>query len=213
MDVTTTIPRIWGCLGMSARKCEVCDTSLEGRRPSAKTCSDNCRTKLALRRKTARVNEIDEAAKSAVGEAVQERVREYVDREVLTEDLLERIKTMVGLAPEAIAAIQGLMASEDAEVSLRAAQTILRYTMGNPSVAPPSLEKAPLPMSISFNLPRPGEAEDAPTLEATELRQCNDCGIAKPESDFVAGSSRCTDCFEQIQQSVHNKLAPRDHTA
>ncbi len=192
------------------RACAICGESLEGKRPSAKTCSDNCRSKLALQRKTARLHAVDDAAKTAVAETVQEQVREYVNREILTEDLLERIKTMVGLTPAAIAAIEDLLGSEDSEVALRAAQTILRYTMGNPSVAPPSLEQAASPMTIAFNLPRPGDGDRDPVVQPAELRQCNDCGLAKPEDEFVAGSSRCQACFKSIQESVHAKLAPKD---
>lgn len=184
----------------------------EGSRRSRKTCSDACRSTLARANHTARVHEVDAAAKSAVGQVVQDAVREYVNREVLTEDLLGRIKQMVGLTPDAISTLEDLLASEDAEVAIRAAQTILRYTMGNPSVAPPSVDVAPSPMSVTFNLPRAGDAISHEQVEVTETKMCGDCHVAKPLNEFVAGSARCQRCFDDIQEGVRAKLSRGDDT-
>lgn len=188
-----------------------CDNPLpEGSRMSRKTCSDACRSRLAVANKTARLNEVDAAAQNAVSEVVQERVREYVNREVLTEDLLGQIKAMVGLTPQAIATVERLLDAEDAEVAMRAAQTILRYTLANNSVAPPPVEQAPSPVTIQFALPRPGDRTESGPEVVTETKMCDDCHVAKPISDFVAGSSRCQTCFDQIQRDVRAKLMPKD---
>jgi hypothetical protein len=197
------------------RVCAVCGTDISDKHPAAKTCGQNCRTTLHRRNKAAKVHEVDAAAKSAVAEIVQEQVREYVDREVLTEDLLHKIKGMVGLTQGAIDTLEAMLDSEDHEVAIRAAQTILRYTMGNPSVAPAPTEQAPSTVQVMFGLPRPGDPVVQPVIAgelAEEERTCGDCHKTKPASEFVGSSSRCQVCFDEIQEGVRAKLAPSDPT-
>jgi hypothetical protein len=136
-------------------KCEICHKPLTGKQ--RRVCSKECRAKLitgaaADRRALAR-----QVAEHEVTQAVQTEVAEQVApivREALTEDILVQIQRFVHLIPAALDAVEKNLADEDADVRQKAATTLLRYTMGNPSVAPPSLEQTPAPLQIVFPIPR-----------------------------------------------------------
>ena len=194
-----------------------------------KTCSPKCRQKRARRIKRAQVAAgaqskydvehqgmaaaVREQVADVTHEVLKEELRPLV-REAMTEDVLLNISTLIGLSPKAIAKLEEQMDSEDETISQRAVTLLLKYTMGNPSVAPPPSVQAPAPMSVVFNIPRPGdttaESSDAVTLqpgEADELRECTDCHEEKPDHEFVASSDRCVECFNELRGKVDERFA------
>jgi hypothetical protein len=209
------------------RKCAICDASLEGRHPAAKTCTRSCQMKLARRnkaaenrrarkRKSEKRNGLQAIAEAVGGgqdtlsiaeEVLREELREHISRAALTEDVVADIKSMVKFAPAAIQVLSMQLASEDETVAQRAANLILKYTMGNPSVAPAPTEQVRQPMQVLFALPDRGEAQPAIEAEPVELRTCNDCGQSKAPDEFVGNSDRCKACFERLQLEVRTKFA------
>lgn len=146
--------------------------------------------------------------KDAVHEAAVDELRPLV-REAMTEDVLRGIDMMIKATPDAIDLLKLQMASEDETIAQRAATLLLKYTLGNPSVAPPPTQQAAAPLSVVFNVPRPGD-----TIAAVEqhsdtetLRECADCNAHKPEGDFVGASDRCLECFEALQDTVTQRFA------
>lgn len=194
----------------------------EPRPRGTKTCGNTCRQRRARRRakKPQRgggsphpTEALDMAAavrgevKDAAHEALKEELAPIV-RETLTADVLAAIQTLVGVTPAAIQVLIAQMASEDEAVAQRAATLILKYTMGNPSVAPPPAEQQPQGMTVVFNVPRPGDTEPAPVAaaEPEELRQCLDCGKTKPAAEFVGSSPKCVECFDGLQAKLQARF-------
>lgn len=216
------------------RRCSECNEPLvfpEGHEragqpkpPGTKTCSDAHRQARARRLKRAQqaassaskhapeVRDIAAVARGEMKDVVHEVAKEElrpVVRDAMTEDVLRSIDRLVKLTPQAIDSLEEDLGSADETIRQRAYTLLLRYTMGNPSVAPPPKEQAAQGLQVVFNVPRPGDvplpAEPAVSVEHEELRQCGDCHESKPASAFVAGSSRCQDCFDTLQA----KLAAR----
>src|SRR5690606_26913115 len=127
-------------------------------------------------------------------EVIKEELRPIV-RESLTSDVLRDVGALVRMVPKAVQRIAEDLDSSDETIRQRAYTLLLKYTMGNPSVAPPPAEQAPPPMNVVFNLPRPDTTpEDAtPPVEAVELKQCAECATERPSHEFIAGSSRCVE--------------------
>lgn len=201
-----------------------------------KSCSKSCRQKRARRlaaakKKSTTQTPYDPAVqdmraavagevKDAIHETAVEEIRPLV-REAMTGSVLTAINTMVGLTPRAIEVLEQQMNSEDEVIAQRAATLFLKYTMGNPSVAPPPTEKAPAPMTVTFNIPRAGDPTDTTPSgpveldvdDAEELRQCTDCSKHKSESEFVGASSRCQECFDGLHATLAERFAVKDDTA
>lgn len=216
------------------RRCSECSAPLinEDGTPKpagTKTCCTAHKSKRARRIKAAKraasekspyAPELQDMAAAAQGKAVDvaqqvmaEELRPIV-REAITHDVLQAIETLVGLNEDAIAVLKTQLESEDETIQQRAATLILKYTLGNPSVAPPPTEKAPAPMSVTFNIPRPGDMSQ-PEVEpgdAVELRQCGDCATEKPGDEFVGASTRCKDCFAALHATLDERFAPVDDT-
>jgi hypothetical protein len=139
--------------------------------------------------------------KDAAHEVLKEELRPIV-REQMTENVLSGINQLIGLQATAIAALEADLKSQDEGIRQRAYTLLLKYTMGNPSVAPPSTQAAPAGLTVQFNLPRPGDdptPEVATPSDAEELRTCDQCAGEKPVSQFVAGSSRCGVCHDGLR--------------
>lgn len=174
------------------------------------TCSVACRSKRARRMKReakkrggdmreAHVQEISDALKSgdALHEAAVEEFRPIV-REAMTESVLRDIDSLIGMSPKVIKRLEKDLDSQDETIAQRAYTLWFKYTMGNPSVAPPSQQAQPGGLTVQFNIPRPGDDPTAVidvAADAETLKTCDDCHTAQPESSFVAGSSRCEGCF------------------
>lgn len=218
------------------RLCSECGQSLAGRKANAKTCSPNCRQKRSRRLASANadaqaeaalpdhVKEIRQAARGerddVVDRVLQEELRPVV-RESITDDTLKAIRDLIALTPEAVAAIQEDLASEDATIRQKAYTLIARYTIGHPAIVRPPEEEADKQLIVHFNIPRPEqhgateepeviEAESAVPLHDDELRQCDMCGADKPITDFVAGSHRCVTCYEAQQEKARNLYSDGD---
>jgi hypothetical protein len=145
---------------------------------------------------------------SIAEEVLREELREHISRAALTEDVVADIKNMVKFAPAAIQVLTIQLTSDDETVAQRAAALILKYTMGNPSVAPAPTEQVPQPMQVLFALPERGAPQPAEIEgEAAVLRACNDCGQPKAPEEFVGNSDRCKTCFDRLQLDVRTKFA------
>lgn len=196
-----------------------------------KTCSPAHRNKRARRIKAEKLKgsrkskydvEHQEMAAATRGQAVdvahevmKEELRPVV-REAMTTDVLHGIDSLIKLTPRAIELLQQQMESNDEVIAQRAVTLLLKYTMGNPSVAPPPTEKAPAPMSVVFNIPRPGDTtsesiEPLAPSDAEELRECGDCHEYKPDGAFVASSDRCAECFEKLRGRVGERFAKAEN--
>lgn len=164
---------------------------------------------------------------SLAAEVVKEELRPLV-RERLTSDVLEGIDALVSLLPTAIHQLEeDIRQKDDPELAHKAAALVMRLTVQNHSVAPPSLEQTPAPLQVHFDIPRPGaepqaevetfvdEAnaiEEAVVVEEPE-RQCMECQAFKPESQFVGASDRCQSCDAAIKAKVLERFGPADAVA
>lgn len=204
--------------------CEVCGKPLSGKQRRA--CSSECRTKLGTAAAADRAQLAREVARNQVTEVVRTALEAEVGpvvREALTAEVMKSIKSMVDLMPAAIAALGDNLSAEDPELAQKAATTLLRYTMGNPSVAPPPITEEKSPLQINFTIPRADgsgprdahwQAQTAPdttaedldvigdALEEGELRECMECHIVKPTDQFVGQSPRCQSCHDQLVARV-----------
>ena len=204
---------------MAARVCSECGGSLEGKAPSAKTCSVQCRQKRARRRKAANDNIEAQQAEVAVAQVVArehdtviERVLqqelEPVVRAAIDDEVLRAVDKLVKLTPLAISVLEEDLASDDAVLRQRAANTLVKYTIGHPALLKPQDEKHEQ-LIVNFNLPRPdddpasGQDEVLRDVEEVEEdRVCDMCGELKPLPEFVAGSDRCKTCFEEYKANI-----------
>lgn len=198
-----------------------------------KTCSKACRQARARRLKRVKIEAgqmsnytpehqqvaaaVRGEAKDAAHEVLKEELRPLV-REAMTEDVLGAISSLIKLTPAAIVKLEEQMASDDEVISQRAVTLLLKYTMGNPSVAPTPTVQAPAPMTVTFNVPRPGDDLTAPVVEVQaddveELRECTDCHESKTAAEFVGASPRCQECFDGLHDTLRERFAEDDTTA
>lgn len=211
------------------RTCTECGTPLQGRQKF--TCKDGCRAARSRRLKrisqdNGRMAELP-PHQQAVAEAVrveapdiahrviQEEIRPVV-REAMTEDVLQAINAMVGLAPQAIGALAVDLASDDSKVRQKAYDLWLRYTVGHTAIVRPEDSGDDKNLVVHFNLPRPDqealatrgrEAQEESESDAHEVRTCNLCGEDKPVEQFIAASDRCEDCHDKMARKVEELLA------
>lgn len=137
-------------------------------------------------------------------EVMREELKPVV-REALTDDVLVAIQNLVNLTPAVVAAItEDIAQTSDKTLRQRAYTLVSKYTLGNPSVAPPPIEQAATGIVVNFQMPRPGDAtaEVEQHSDAEELKTCVECKQDKPVTGFVANSDRCTQCHEQLQAKV-----------
>lgn len=156
------------------------------------------------------VAEVSDALKNgdALHEAAVDEFRPLV-REAMTESVLQGIDRLIQATPTALAALEADLTNPDDTIRQRAYTLLLKYTMGNPSVAPPSQQAAPAGLTVQFNLPRPGDDPAATTsvpVEAEELRSCEDCGAEKSSGEFVAGSNRCQVCHDGMRSMLQERF-------
>jgi hypothetical protein len=197
-------------------KCEVCGKPLHGKQRRA--CSQECRSKLGSQEAADRKVLARTVAENLVTKAVQDELDKQVGpvvQEVLTDQVLTSIRTMVFMMPAAIEALSTNLQSNDEELRHKAAALLLRYTMGNPSVAPPSLEAQPAPLQVNFTIPRaeaPHTHEHSDLMEGDvdsegeEMRECMECHLVKPLGEFVGKSHRCTSCQKLLEDRVQEQF-------
>jgi hypothetical protein len=152
-------------------------------------------------------------AESVALAEVREQVGPVV-REALTDRVLEEIKVMTHLLPEALQTLQNNLLDEDPKIRESAAALILKYTLGNQTIAPKPEQSAPA-FNISFGgMPMQGEkmdAEDGSVLgdaveEANHERQCQECGEVKDAAEFVGESPRCLACHDRIMDEIGGRF-------
>jgi predicted nucleic acid-binding Zn ribbon protein len=195
--------------------------------PERKTCSDPCRSKRSrrLRRERkanalaalehTRLAEHQQALADVVAgkvpdvanEVMKEELRPIV-RDSITGDVLNSLKALVGLAPQAIAALALDLQSPDDQRRQKAYELWFRYTVGQQKLhSPDDAADGARNISIHFDMPRPDDgSEEAITDEAVELRECEHCAIEKPLHDFIEGSTRCQLCHESLLADVQAVL-------
>jgi hypothetical protein len=154
------------------------------------------------------------AADLAVTEEVHNQVAEVV-REELTQAVLESIGKAVKLLPKAIEALANIIESDetDPDQKRQAATTLLRYTMGNQSVAPPSVEEEKAPLQVHFNIPGGELPKHEVTAEVTsdaedegELHECVECHLWKPwPEQFASQSDRCQACDAGLRRRLEEQ--------
>lgn len=212
----------------AVQKCSECTNKLtyptgEPKPAGTKTCGVKCRSARARRLKReakarggdnrpAHVQQISDALKSgdALHDAAVQEFKPLV-REAMTASVLQGIDSLIGLTPVAIRALEDDLSNLDDTIRQRAYTLLLKYTMGNPSVAPPSTTVAPAGLTVQFNLPRPGDDPAAPVsvpAEFEELRTCEDCGAEKQAREFVAGSNRCETCHDGMRSMLTERFGP-----
>jgi hypothetical protein len=163
----------------------------------------------------AELQPIYQADKGTIKDAAMEVMRDElkpVVREALTDDVLRAIEKLVHLTPAVVDAIQEDLEQDDDKTLRQRAYTLLaKYTLGNPSVAPPPPEQAAQGMQVTFVMPRPGDTttaaiEPQSDSDAVELRTCIECKTDKPSQDFVGNSDRCTQCHDDLQARVQERF-------
>lgn len=202
---------------MAYRICSECPNPLTGKSAAAKTCSPKCRSARSRRIRNAQRKAGEDSAYPAHAKEISERVRgetpdvarhvieeeiRPVVRESITADTLKAIADMVALTPQAVAALQEDLASDDATIRQRAYTLLMKYTVGHSAIVTPDDDGNKGPMHVHFELPRPGSdqpAEPVEEAEAVEVRECDHCHVEKPLDEFVANSYRCKGCFEEQQ--------------
>lgn len=139
---------------------------------------------------------------------IKEEMRPIV-REAITDDVLGAIKTMVNLAPQAVAALALDMKDPKPAVRQKAYTLWFQYTVGQQGLHSPDKDGKSGDMTIVFDMPRPNTngtslAIDGPPLEAA--RVCENCGVEKPESDFIESSDRCKECQATLTDQIRQRL-------
>lgn len=205
---------------MATRTCSECGASLAAYSNTRKTCSDTCRS--ARSRRYAKANrepeqtsehfrQIAQYVKNEEPDLVRDVVREEIRpivREALTEETLQAIQSLLGLAPAAIAALADDLANdEDPGLRQRAAALVTKYTMGHPALVQPKDTEPNAQMVVHFALPRPDANSAAHVVgiddvELVDVKVCDECHVEKPADQFVAASSRCNDCYEKRRARV-----------
>lgn len=204
-------------------RCSECGGSLAGKPAGTKTDSIACRSKRARRLKReakeraqapphqAAVSDVvTKGVRDAAHEVLKEELRPLV-REQMTEAVLTNIQDLVNVTPTAIEKLKEDLENGDDAIRQRAYTLLLKYTLGNPSVAPPPIQQAPGGLNVTFNIPRPGDEHppgpgDVEATEVDELRECQDCHESKPVGQFVAGSERCEACFASTRELLKERF-------
>jgi hypothetical protein len=210
------------------RACSECGASLNGKGVTTKTCSPAHRAARSRRIKREKSERIQAANRALEYTPEQNQVRAMVEaktdvvrdvirdevtpivRESLTEAVLVGIQQLVAITPKMIAAIEADLDHPDDNVRQKAYTLLARYTLGNPSVAPQPQTAAAQPMTVHFNMPRPGgETEPGsviPEATAIEIKECVECKIEKEETQFVGNSDRCQECHDKLQALVMERF-------
>jgi hypothetical protein len=206
----------------SLRKCSECGKRLEGKINQV-TCSDACRSRRAARMKRSRAkaaenisaanqlpehmqavrNAADDQAQDVGRELLKEEMRPVV-REAITDDVMEAVSSLVKLTPTAVQRLALDLESSDDNVRQRAYTLVLKYSMGNPSVAPAPKPPEQPQTQIIVSIPRPDAPLPAEDSTAVEERECAECSQMK--TDFVGDSDRCTECHEKYMAQVRERF-------
>jgi hypothetical protein len=153
-------------------------------------------------------------AESMALQAIRDKI-EPVTRELLTDEVLKQLHALTDLLPAAVAELtyelsrdaEGKPLVEDPDIRHKAAVQLLRWTVGNSSIAPASAEQQPAPLQVFIGegLRQPESVDGEATDEPDELRECLECHLMKPTNEFVGASNRCTTCHQKLLDSVSER--------
>ena len=205
-----------------ARRCSECGGDLSGKPPHAKTCGDGCRQKRSRRLRRQKVDagkagalpehqkvlqEVTRGERDDVAQRIVEDELRPVVREAITDDVLRGISDLIALAPTVVDKIREDLESDDSTVRQKAYSLVAKYTFGHPAIVRPPEEDGGKQLIVHFGLPRPDDGSAPEAIEATatelvvdDIRQCDSCQEDKSVTEFVAGSSRCRECYEEQQR-------------
>ncbi len=171
-------------------------------------------------------------------EVLAEELRPAV-REALTGKVLQSIGDMVGLMPLVQAALEddltalrpqfdsaGVMLMEadgetpymapDYDRRAKAVALVVKYTVGQPGLAPQpeAPELAPITIVFPPGMEPPAylgavDADAVPLQLEPGQRLCDMCQEPKDEHEFMAGSRRCTPCHEANRARIEAAIAER----
>lgn len=145
---------------------------------------------------------------------MREKVAPVV-RELLTEKVLLELQALTDLLPKAVARLASLLESDDDDTALKAATLLLKYTMGNSSIAPPPLEQTGTRLELNIGIPQQNGTERQYTIEGEvvdaepvteDARECMDCHEVKPADDFMGQSQRCQACHDDMLNDVQKRF-------
>jgi hypothetical protein len=151
-----------------------------------------------------------------IAHKVIERELAPIVRAAITEEVLRSIRDMVGLTPRVVELIAADLESTDAVVRQKAYGLITKYTIGHPAIMQPEDKGGQQQLVINFAMPRPGDEaqahpnvsnDDEDVVDADAVSECDTCHESRPESDFVAGSNRCHECFTKGREHAKALLA------
>lgn len=194
------------------------------------TCGRSCRDKRPRRLKREKAERDAQLAKNRelpehlkpISDIVNREVADITNKvlkaaiipivqEALTPDVLAGLGKLVALLPDAIDALGEDIRGEDPDLRQRAYTLLLKYTAGNTTIAPAPTEKAASPMTVVFEMPRPGDAAK-PVLthvgheEIVEIRDCVECEATKPVTEFVDQSTRCLMCQKVLEDMIATRF-------
>jgi len=213
---------------MASRLCTAPDCSTELTGAQKLYCSNACKSRAqrAKRADAAAAHKADlpDPTPDQVARAMQEELQNQlapVIRENLTDDVVKAAEDMVKLSGKAVAALKQDLESTDPNIRQRAYALWLKYTVGSQAVMPNLTDDSQSPMTVVIaNMPAtvepaqpppeelPRRDPEAPALppptdaELQDLRECDTCHTFKPDSQFEASSSRCTDCFDRLRSQA-----------
>lgn len=219
-----------------------CANSLEGYSPLAKTCGNVCKKRrerhiAANRRKAGRASgmpahlaDMSQVARDVAPDVLRDVLREEavpVAREALTEDVLRSLQALIHLTPQAVANLASDLVNPDDRLRQKATELLLRYTLGNQSVAPTATNN-PAPMQVMLTWPTApaptevgpptvdvtaedvelasGAPETTPAAPAGETRECMECRETKSWDLFVGASERCQVCHDGALAKVRERF-------
>lgn len=170
-------------------------------------------------------------------EVLAEELRPAV-REALTGAVLQSIGDMVGLMPlvqdalrDDLTALTPLFNDEGMQLTdpdgnpiflpdydrrAKAVALVVKYTVGQPGLAPQAETPEQAPITIVFppgmeppkQLGAVDDATEALVLEEGQ-KLCDICATAKPDDEFVAGSTRCHACHDGQRARIEAAIAER----
>lgn len=169
-------------------------------------------------------------------EVLADSIRPTIEKALVAEDVLASIAGLVGLLPLVQDALKADLSAmkhirdamghpimcdgepvmePDRDVRGKAIAHILKYTAGQPGLAPQPEQAVVAPPSVIFmGMPpmpeAPVDAEVAellPEVESGELRVCDACGKPKAPDLFVGNSERCQECHDAVRERAMARLA------